>query len=155
MAATLVGQNERERTKFEHCQVEADETAIRKERIYEVGEGGTKKLVGTKHHSVMCLTGRGSTQTVVYGSEPVFVPVDKNRKQSRPPLPTTELVLPMLSRHFGDCVVLHTDGADASSRLRTTEGGCGAQSGPVHSFRLTRCHWRSAMGKLSVRPNKP
>ena len=33
MAATLVGQNERERTKFEHCQVEADETVIRKERI--------------------------------------------------------------------------------------------------------------------------
>ena len=33
-AVTLVGQNERERTKFEHCQVEADETVIRKERIH-------------------------------------------------------------------------------------------------------------------------
>ena len=42
-----------------------------------------------------------------------FVPVDQRGKLSPPPLPTTEFVLPMPSRHFGDCVALHTDGADA------------------------------------------
>ena len=42
-----------------------------------MSEGGTKKRIETKHYSVMCLTRRVSIQTVVYASEPVFIPVDE------------------------------------------------------------------------------
>ena len=45
--------------------------------------------------------------------EPKFVPVDSRGKPGPPSLPSTDLVLPMLCKHFGQRVVLHTDGAEA------------------------------------------
>ena len=133
-------------------------TVIRKERIHEVSEGGTKKRIGTKHHSVMCLTRRGSTQTVVYASEPVFIPVDKRAFTSAI---THDRVC--AADAIASPRAAYGWGGRISSHLRTTEGGgflggagpCGAQSGPVHSFRPTRCHLRSAVGMLSVRQNNP
>ena len=57
---------------------------------------------------------RGSTKQVVYFCEPKYVPVsEKTGKPSPPSLPTTDLVLPLPSKHFDKRVVLHTDGAEA------------------------------------------
>jgi hypothetical protein len=65
MASALVAVELRDETVFESCQVEADETVIRKEKHYEVKPDGAKVRTGTTHHSVICLTQRGSTKTVV------------------------------------------------------------------------------------------
>ena len=100
---------------FESCQAEAAETVVRKERIYIVKPTGEKVRIGTRHHSVICLTQRGSTKTVMYMVEPKFVPVDDRGKPPPPSLPSTKLVLPLLRKHFGNFVVLHTDGAEAYS----------------------------------------
>lgn len=118
------------------AQVEADETVVRKEKVYEDLPDGGKKRTGTWHHSILGLTKRGSTKTVLYMCEPHFVPVDKNGKPSPPKLPTVDLVLPVLSKHFGNFVVLHTDGADAyrsaCQHLRR-EGYTVVQDHVVHS----------------------
>ena len=98
---------------FEHCQVEADESVIRKEKIYARKADGALERTGTKHHSVIVLTQRGSTKQVLYLCDPQTVQVDSRGKPSPPPPPSTALVLPLVSKHFGECVVLHTDGADA------------------------------------------
>ena len=66
-----------------------------------------KERTGTIHHSVICLTQRGSTRSVTYFAEPKFVPVDGKGKPSPPAPPHTEMVLPLLRQHFGDHVVLH------------------------------------------------
>ena len=136
MASALVAQNQRDTMVFESCQVEADETVVRKERVCEPAEGGGRVRSGTIHHSVICLTQRGSTKQLMYMCEPKFVRVDSNGKPSPPSLPSVELVLPMLSKHFGDCVVLHTDGADAyrsaCEQLRK-EGYSVVQDHVVHS----------------------
>lgn len=52
MAAALVAESQRESVVFEGCQVKADETVIRKEKVYEATEN-SRKRVGTIHHSVM------------------------------------------------------------------------------------------------------
>ena len=112
MAASLVAQHHRDSVVFESCQVEADETVIRKERVYMATSNGRVR-VGTIHHSVIALTQRGSTRMVVYMSEPRFVPVSDSGKPSPPPLPTIALIQPLLSKHLGKFVILHTDGAEA------------------------------------------
>jgi hypothetical protein len=98
---------------FENCQVEADESVIRKEKVYDHRPDGTKVRTGTIHHSVICLTQRGSTKLLAYLCEPKFVPVAASGKPSAPALPSVELVLPLLSKHFGKWIVFHTDGAAA------------------------------------------
>lgn len=113
IASALVAQEQREKTIFSDCQVEADESVVRKERVYEINSEGNKIRTGTIHHSVICLTQRGSTKQVLYLCEPKFVPVSASGKPSPPALPSTDLVLPMLTKHFGQHVVLHTDGAEA------------------------------------------
>ena len=121
---------------FEDCQVEADESVIRKERVYKTEGDGSKKRVGTIHHSVICLTQRGSTKFVAYLCEPKFVPVAASGKPSPPALPSVELVMLLLSKHFGKWVVLHTDGAEAyqgaCARL-AREGYTVVQDHVVHS----------------------
>ena len=113
LASALVAEFQREALVFEDCQVEADETVIRKERVYETLPNGEKRRIGTWHHSIIGLTQRGSTKTVVYMAEPHFVRVDARGKPSPPSLPTTHLILPLLTKHFGKFVILHTDGAEA------------------------------------------
>ena len=103
---------------FEDCQVEADETVIRKGRVYKTLPIGEKRHIGTIHHSIIGLTQRGSTKTVVYMAEPHVVPVDAKGKPSPPSLPTTHLVLPLLTKHFGKFVMLRTDGAEAYRSAR-------------------------------------
>jgi hypothetical protein len=136
MAATLVVQDQREHLVFEDCQVEADETVVRKEKVYDTAADGARRRVGTRHHSVITLTQRGSTRQVCYLMEPRFVPVDSRGKPSPPALPSVELVLPMLSKHFGKHVVLHTDGADAyrsACEQLKKEGYSVVQDHVVHS----------------------
>ena len=136
MAATLVVQSQRDELVFSNCQVEADETVVRKERIYEIGPDGTKRRSGTIHHSVLGLMQRGSTKAVLYFAEPKFVPVAENGKPSPPSLPTTSLVLPMLAKHFGKWVVLHTDGAEAyaaACRLMRLDGFSVRHDSVAHS----------------------
>ena len=113
LAATWVADFQRETLIFEDCQVEADETIIRKERVYETLPNGKKCRTGTIHHSIIGRTQGVSTKTVVYMAEPHFVPVDAKGKPSPPSLPTTHLILPLLTKHFGKFVILHTDGAEA------------------------------------------
>ena len=93
---------------FEDCQLELNEAVARKAKVYEGQES-----VGTYHHSVIAITKRGSTKSVCYFCEPKFVPVDENGKPSAPPLPTTALASAVMSRHIGNWVVIHTDGAEA------------------------------------------
>ena len=50
---------------------------------------------------------------VMYMCEPKIVPVAASGKPSPPSLPTKDLVFPLLKKHFGKNVVLHTDGAEA------------------------------------------
>lgn len=47
MAACLVAENQREDLVFQQCQVEADETVVRKERVYEDLPGGCRRRIGT------------------------------------------------------------------------------------------------------------
>ena len=86
---------------------------MRKERIYRTEPDSSRVRISTIHHSVICLTQRGSTKQLMYLTEPKEVPVAASGKPSPPALPTVHLVLPMLSKHFGDQVVFHTDGAEA------------------------------------------
>ena len=135
IATTLVAEAKRASLEFEDCQLEANETVVRKERVYEDSADG-KRRVGTWHHSVVALTRRGSTQGVAYLCEPKFVPVDDSGKPSPPSLPSVALVLPILSRHLGNRVVLHTDGAEAYSAACTqlrTEGWAVVHDHVVHS----------------------
>ena len=115
MAATLVAQQQREDVVFENYQVEADETVVREERVYEDDESGNNLRAGIFHHLVICLTQRGRPKQVLYPCEPKFVPVAAGGKPSPPPLPTVDLLLPVLSKHLGQYVVLHTGGAEAYS----------------------------------------
>jgi hypothetical protein len=84
MAATLVARAHRESVVFEKCQVEADETVVRKEKVYEEKPGQPKRRIGTIHHSVSGLTQRGSTKQVLYLCEPKIVPVDAKGKSPLP-----------------------------------------------------------------------
>ena len=64
MAATLVMHERRKAMVFEQCQVELDECALRKERVYSMVDG-EKVRTGTIHHSVVAVTRRGSSKTVL------------------------------------------------------------------------------------------
>ena len=135
MTAALVAQEKREHIIFEDCQVEANESVVRKERVYDTADG--QQRVGTIHHSVVALTRRGSTQTVAYLCEPKYVPVNEETgKPSPPSLPSTALVLPLLTRHLGNRVVLHTDGAEAYAaaiKQLQEEGWAVVHDNVVHS----------------------
>ena len=104
--------------------------------VFITDEGGNRIRTGTTHHSVICLTQRGSTKTVMYMCEPKFVPVDAHGKPSAPPLPTTETVLLLLRKHFGQNVVLHTDGAEAyeaACKMLKSEGFTVVHDSVIHS----------------------
>ena len=152
MASCLVSRDERERCIFEDCQVEADESVVRKEKTYSQSKDGQKVRTGTVHHSVICLTQRGSTKQVMYLLEPHWVPVAESGKPSPPSLPTVDLVLPMLSKHFGDHVVFHTDGAQAYA------AACKALKAEGYSVvHDSVCHSKgqySAFGRHDVTGNK-
>lgn len=148
LASAQVTKHQRESLVFELCQVEADETVVRKEKVYKQLPDGGKERTGTVHHSVICLTQRGSTKQVMYMCEPNFVPVAESGKPSPPSLPSIDLVLPMMSKHFGDFVVLHTDGADAyraACEHLKHEGYLVVQDHVVHS----KAQW-SAFGRHEV-----
>ncbi len=71
MASCLLAVHHRDATVFEHCQIEVNETVVRKERLYEArGPGEPRKRIGTKHHCIVGLTQRGSTKTVMYMCAP-------------------------------------------------------------------------------------
>ena len=136
MVATLVVEDQREHLVFNNCQVEADDTVVRKERHYETSKDVGKRRIGTTHHSIVCLTQRGSTRQCVYFCEPKFVPVADSGKPSPPALPSVALVKPLLSRHVGQHVVLHTDGAEAyasACRELQSEGYTVLHDHVVHS----------------------
>jgi hypothetical protein len=136
MASALVAVDQRQELTFDDCQIEADETVVRKERVYAQEPGGPKVRTGTWHHSVICLTQRGSTKQVMYMCEAKFVAVAQSGKPSAPSLPSVDLVLPLLSTHFGRYVVLHTDGADAyrsACEQLKAEGYLVVQDHVVHS----------------------
>ena len=86
----------------------------------------------------------------MYSCEPKFVPVDQRGKPSPPSLPTCDLVLPMLTKHFGEFVVLHTDGADAyrscCAKLQS-EGFTVVQDHVVHSQGQWSAFGRHAVGE--------
>jgi hypothetical protein len=136
MAATLVAEDQREHMIFENCQVEANETVVRKEKVYATLPDKSKVRTGTIHHSVICLTQRGSTKQLMYLCEPKEVAIAASGKPSPPALPSVALVLPMLAKHFGNFVVLHTDGApayaSACAKLQE-EGFSVVQDHVVHS----------------------
>ena len=116
MAACMIATDHREAVLFENCQIEADETVIRKERVYEKAEKDMpRKRIGTYHHSIIGLTKRGSTLSVLYMCEPAFVAVDSNGKPGPPKPPSGSLARALLAKHLGNFVVLHTDGAKAYS----------------------------------------
>ena len=135
MASALVARDQRESLVFSHCQVEADETVVRKEKEYRTNPDRTKTRIGTTHHNVICLTQRGSTKCCMYVCEPKFVPVDEKGKPSPPAPPSTALVLPMLAKHLGEHVVLHTDGAEAyaAACALLQEEGCWATQSSARS----------------------
>ena len=124
MAAVLVTERDRESIVFSDCQVEADESVVRNERVYTApAKGQPRQRTGTSHHSVIVLSQRGSPRQVLYSCTPNFVPVSESGKPSPPSLPTIDLVLPLLAKHFGKFVVLHTDGAEAyKGRVRSVAG---------------------------------
>ena len=136
MASALVAQDTRDHVVFECCQLEADETVVRKEKVYRKQTNGSKVRTGTIHHSVLCLTQRGSTKQVMYLCEPKFVAVAASGKPSPPALPSVQLLLPVVSKHFGQFVALHSDGAEAYAavckKLRE-EGFTVVQDHVVHS----------------------
>ena len=148
MAAALVAEDLRDHTIFQNCQLEADETLIRKQKVYQVRPDGSKVRIGTRHRSVICLTQRGSTKQFMYMCEPKFVPVSASGKPSPPSLPTVALVLPLLSKHFGEYVELHTDGAedyDSACKILQEEGHKVVQDHVMH-----RKHQWSAFGRHIV-----
>ena len=147
MAATMVMEERRKAMVFENCQVEIDESVIRKEKVYaEVN--GAKVRTGTWHHAVVALTKRGSTKTVLYLCKPKFVPVSASGKPSAPPLPTTSMALRILSKHLGKWVVVHTDGAEAyaSAVARLKSEGFAI----VHDFVVHSNHQYTAFGRHDV-----
>ena len=148
MAATLVVQSSRETMVFENCQVEIDESVIRKEKVYETTVGGGKVRTGTVHHSVVAMTKRGSTKTILYFCQPKFVRVAESGKPSAPPLPTTAMALMVLAKHLGNFVVVHTDGAEAyaSAVARLKAEGFVL----VHDYVVHSKHQFTAFGKHDV-----
>ena len=137
MAAALVAEKQRDDLVFKNCQLEADESVVRKERVYDSPPPGVARTrIGTWHHSVVILTKRGSTQQLLYMCRPKFVAVDKRGKPGPPALPTNEFAVHLLSKHLGGFVVLHTDGAQAYScaceRLRQ-EGWRVLHDSVIHS----------------------
>ena len=112
MAACLVAEDQRDRLVFSNCQIEIDESVIRKERVYDK-TGIGRKRVATIHHSVLVMSQRGSTRQVLYVMEPKRVEVDAQGKPGPPPPPSDAMVVQVLLKHLGDFVVVHTDGAPA------------------------------------------
>ena len=65
IASALVAEHQRENVVFDNCEVEADEVVIRKQRVYEIQEDGSKRRTGNIHYSVLVLTQRRSTKQVL------------------------------------------------------------------------------------------